>query len=138
MKVITKLDYEILKRIPLYPEEKTRGEIVQEIKSAFPDGTYNKLATGIFDAVLLKYTKIFPIIENKAIPDTIFFEDLYNDADCLQSTLEPLPLEWVKENIGAKLDVGEDDVYKELLGLIQVKPRTGWYRQSDFSLRGME
>lgn len=134
MKIITRLDYEILKRIPIYPREKTRGEIVAEIKEAFPNGKYGMLTTSVFDAVLLKYTKIFPLIEDKAVPDSLFFEHVFNDADCLQSTLEPLPLAWVLENIGKPLDTDEDTVYKELLGLIKSKPHVGWYRQSDYTL----
>jgi hypothetical protein len=134
MKIITQLDYEILKRIPIYPEEKSRSQIVKEIKEAFPV-KYEKLETGVFDAVLMKYTTLFPITEEKDEVDSLFFQDKYmKDADCLHSFIEPIDLMWVKNNIGHTLDVDEDEVYNQLMGIIKKKPRVGWYRQSDYKL----
>ena len=134
MKRITKLDYEILKRIPLYPKEKSRSQILVEIKTAFPDGRYNRLTTAGFDANLLKYTKMFMLAEDKDIPDNLFFEDMYDDADCLQSTMKPINLEWVKQNIGQFLDSDEDEIYQELIGAVHHGTRDGWYRQSKYHL----
>lgn len=133
MKIITELDYLVLKNIPIYPEEITRGEIVRRIKEKHPK--YENLTTSVFDAILLKYTYIFPLIEDKNIPENIFFESLYDDADCLQSTLEELPLDWVKSHIGTPIDVEDDDVYLELVGLRKPKTTRGWYKQSNFTLR---
>ncbi len=133
MKTITELDYLVLKNIPVYPEEITRGEIVRKIKEEFPN-RYDHLKTTTFDAILLKYTTLFPLIEDKNIPDTIFFEQLYDDADCLQSTLRELPLDWVKENIGKPIDIDEDEVYLELVGVLHPKVNPGWYRQSSYHL----
>jgi hypothetical protein len=132
--IITKLDYEILKRIPVYPEEKSRGQIVKEIKESYPR-KYKNLTTSVFDAVLLKYTTLFPITEEKDEVLSLFFQDQdLKEADCLHSVLEPIDLEWVKRNIGMQLDVDEDEVYNQLVGLFHRKPRVGWYKQSDFRL----
>ena len=133
MKIITELDYLVLENIPVYPEEITRGEIVRRIKDKYPE-KYKNLTTSAFDAILLKYSYLFPLIEDKNIPETIFFESLYDDADCLQSTLEELPLDWVKSHIGSPIDVEDDDVYLELVGLRKPKRAKGWYKQSDFHL----
>ncbi|HZJ98630.1 MAG TPA: hypothetical protein VFC79_01405 [Tissierellaceae bacterium] len=133
MKIITELDYLVLENIPVYPEEITRGEIVRRIKDKYPE-KYKNLTTSAFDAILLKYSYLFPLIEDKNIPETIFFESLYDDADCLQSTLEELPLDWVKSRIGSPIDVEDDDVYLELVGLRKPKRAKGWYKQSDFHL----
>lgn len=135
MKIITELDYEILKRIPLYPEEKTRSQIVREIKKFYPCGKYETLTTAVFDASLMKYTKLFMLVEDKAIPDSLFFKDMEQDADVLQSTLEFINLEWVKENIGNELDVDDDEIYRNLVGVAKKIPKTGWYRQSDFNFK---
>jgi hypothetical protein len=134
MKMITELDYEILKRIPVYPEEKTRAQIVREIKHDFPDGEYATLTTAVFDASLMKYTKMFLLIEDKVLPNSFFFIHMEKDADVLQSTLEPINLEWVHDNIGNYLDIDEDEIYRDLIGLILPRRKDGWYKQSDFKL----
>ena len=53
MKIITELDYLVLKNIPVYPEEITRGEIVRRIKDKYPE-KYKNLTTSAFDAILPK------------------------------------------------------------------------------------
>lgn len=131
MKLITHLDYEILKRIPVFPKEASRGEIVRSIKQAYPEGKYANLTTAVFDAVLLKYTYMFPLIEDKLVPNHAFFVEMYIDADCLQSTLEPLPLDWVKKSIGKPIDV-EGSEYKELFGTTNRTTNSTWYKTSDF------
>lgn len=130
MKIITQLDYELLSCIPLYPEEKTRGQIILEIKAKYPNGKYDHLTTSVFDASLLKYTKMFMLIEDKNLPESIFFEDMFDDADCLQSTLEPIDLEWVKAHIGEPIDMEEDSIYEEFITLSKRRKRGGWYKQS--------
>jgi hypothetical protein len=135
MKRITELDYMILKYIPVYPEERSRGDIVRLIKEEDPY-TYEDLTTIVFDATLLKFTYIFPLIEEKIIPKHVFFADTYTDTDVLQSTLEPLPLDWVYDNIGEFIDTKEDEVYLDLIGKKIPKSDKGWYRQSDFRFDG--
>lgn len=136
MKIITNLDYEILKRIPVFPEEISRGDIVRSIKEAYPDegtkkGKYANLTTAVFDAILLKYTYMFPLIEDKLVPNHAFFTDMYMDADCLQSTLEELPLDWVKKSIGKPIDV-EGSEYIDLFGSSNKNKNSTWYKTSDF------
>ena len=124
----------ILKYIPVYPEERSRGEIVRLIKEEMPK-RYRNLTTACFDAILMKYTNMFPLAEDKNIPDNIFFMDMEDDADCMQCTLEPIPLDWVYEHIGMELQDEPDDVYLELIGKKtppKVKPE--WYRQSSINL----
>jgi hypothetical protein len=138
MNIITNLDYEILKRIPVFPEEASRGDIVRSIKEAYPDdgdkkGKYANLTTAVFDAVLLKYTYMFPLIEDKLVPNHAFFVTMYDDAECLQSTLEELPLEWIKKSIGKPIDI-EGSEYKELFGRTNRTRNSTWYKTSDFRL----
>ena len=129
MKYITHLDYMILKNIPVYPEERSRKEIIHLIKQEMPK-RYKNITTIIFDRVLLKYTAMYPLIEDKDICEYIFFEDLENDADCLQSTLEPIDIDWVYDHIGMPLkevDMLEDELFTKVK-----EGRPEWYRQSSF------
>jgi hypothetical protein len=98
-KHITHLDYMILKYIPMYPIERSRAEIIRLIKQEMPE-RYKNLTTSVFDGVLLKYTTLFPLTEDKDVCDNIIFNDMEDDADCLHATMQPIPLEWVHDNIG--------------------------------------
>jgi len=131
MKVITKLDYEILKRITLFPREISRGDIVRDIKLTYSTGEYDNLTTASFDSILLKYTYIFPLVEDKLVPDHAFFINLYDDADCMQSTLEELSLTWVKNNIGKPIDIDGNE-YIDLFGGKLNQKNSTWYKTSDF------
>ena len=145
------IDYLILKNIPVYPEERSRGDIIRLIKAEYPK-KYERLGTTGMDAVLLKYTYMLPIAESKDVTDSLFFASAEKDADCLQCTLEELPLEWIRNHIGMTLgDEGEDepeyfdlidavknhgdDAYTDMINANRVKNRrNGWYKQSSYRL----
>lgn len=153
MKIIAEIDYLILKNIPVYPEERSRGDIVRLIKEEYPE-KYVRLGTTGMDAVLMKYTWMLPIAESKDVTDSLFFASAEKDADCMQCTLEELPLEWIKAHIGMELgDDGEDDpeyfdlidavkkhgddAYVDMITAKRVKERRNcWYKQSSYRLNG--
>lgn len=128
--IIEQLDFDFLKQIPLWPEEKTRGQIVMELKAQYPT-RYKKLDTTCADRVLAKWTKRFLLIEDKELCDSLFFLDR-QEAECLQSVLEPIDLEWVRTRIG--IDVAELDEDEDIVTLPRHKRRDGWYRQSKYRL----
>lgn len=134
MKHITHLDYMILKNIPVYPEERSRGDIVRLIKAEMPV-RYKNLTTACFDAVLLKYTNMFLLAEDKDVCPYVLFEELENDADCMQCTLSSIPLDWVYEHIGMALEDEPDFAYLELIGKRKPpKTKPEWYKQSSICL----
>ena len=153
MKIIAEIDYLILKNIPVYPEERSRGDIIRLIKKEHPV-RYKNLGTTGMDAVLLKYTYMLPIAETKDVTDSLFFASAEKDADCLQCTLKELPLEWIKSHIGMVLgEDGEDEpeyfdlidavdkhgdnAYSDMICAKRVKHRrNGWYKKSSYRLRG--
>ena len=111
MTQITFMDYMVLKYIPVFPVERSRGDIVRLIKQEEPVRCAN-ITTGNFDAILAKYTKMFLLAEDKNIPDNVIFKELENDAECLQCTLKPIDIAWVYANIGMALE-DEEDIFED-------------------------